>query len=596
MKNNIKYILLAPVFGLTLAACQDSWDDHYDQYPDTTFGNSSLYEAIKKDNNLSDFCKVLDATKMFANSKMTPTTYKDLLNSDQVFTVWAPKNGTFDVDSLLAMCQTQNGDSLVEQQFIMNHIARYSQADNGKKTTITTLNGKYLHMDNHMVGKNVAMVNGQSNLSAVNGILHTIEKPIDFEYNIYEKLINLQQYSHIGKFFKSYHIDRFSESASLATGANDEGKTEYIDSVFYTYNMLLSWYGPIQREDSSYLMIMPSAELWDSLYKEAKPYFNYSSYSSDSIKNDSVSEFYVHDGILTDFLYNANKWMQHNPDFYVRSTNYYQAQYGEVQYHEYFYPYEPGGIFNLPGTEIDTCSNGIIYNVKTWPFNQFITYNQPIKVEAEEEKSRYWYLYDKGGNPKKTKELSAKSIKTASDSISRGYLDITAAVASDKYWVEYEIPSVLSGTYDIYCVLLPKSVDKNMDMTFPGNLLPNKFTAEISYVGRDRERYLVDSKTRGVLDETKPANYDFSDKNAPYIMECNLDPTKTTRTFVNKPLQVDTVKLCTFKFPTCDYGQSTYNTRIRINNAMESKDARTANSNMFLDCILLIPHVDEESN
>ncbi len=596
MKNNLKYILLAPVFGLTLAACQDSWDDHYDQYPDTTFGNISLYEAIQKDNSLSDFCKVLDATKMFANSKMTVTTYKELLSSDQVFTVWAPKNGTFDVDSLLKMCQTQNGDSLVESQFVMNHIARYSHADNGKMAVVTTLNRKYLHIDNHKVGNNVAILDGKSNQTAINGVLHTIEKPIDFEYNMYEKLLNMEHYSHIGKFFKSYHIDRFNESSSLATGANEEGKTEYIDSVFYTDNMLLRWFGPIHSEDSTYWMVMPVAELWDSLYKEAKPYFDFSNYSTDSIKNDSISELYVHDGILYDFLYNANKWRQPYPEFYVRSTNYYQVTYPEIQYSEYFYPFEPGGIFNLPGTVIDTCSNGIIYNVTSWPFPKQITYSLPIKVEAEEIRGERWRLYDSGANPKKTKPFNPQSKMLAADSISHGYLDITAAVASDKYWVEYEIPNVLSGAYDIYCVLLPKTVDENMDMTFPGNKLPNKFTAEITYTGRDRQEYIIDSKTRGVLDESKPSNYDLSDKNAPYIMECNLDPTKTTRTFVNDPMRVDTVKLCTFKFPTCNYAQTTVTTRIRINNAMESKDARTANSNMFLDCILLIPHEDEESN
>lgn len=592
MKNNIKYTLLTPALVLALAACQDNWDEHYDQYPDTTFGNSSLYEAIKSESDLSDFCKVIDATRMFANSKMTVTTYKELLNSDQVFTVWAPKNGTFNVDSLLEMCKTQNGDSLVESQFLMNHIARYSHADNGKKQTITTLNSKYLKVDNLVAG-NANLVSGKYNMTAANGVLHTIDEPIAFQYNLYEKLINLDKYSHIGKFFRSYHINRFDESSSLATGANDEGKTVYIDSVFYTYNSLWSSYAPINLEDSSYLIVMPTKEVWDSIYKEAKPYYDYSSYSSDSVKNDSVSEYNVHYGLLNDFLFNANPWIQKYKDvaFSIR-YNLDDLLLEDEIYHVYWNPYEEGGIFNLPGTVTDTCSNGIIYNVTSWPFPKDYTYTKTIKVEAEERRGYRSYLYDKGGNPKKTKELACSSISTTADSISHGYLSMTASVASDKYWVEYEIPGVLSGAYDIYAVLLPKTVDENMDMTFPGNKLPNKFTAEITYTGRDQQVYTIDSKTRGVLDESKPSNYDFN-SNADYIMECNLDPTKTTRTFTNKPMQVDTVKLCTFKFPTCNFGQTNITNRIRINNAMESKDARTANANIFLDCIILKPHEDK---
>jgi len=592
MKNNIKYILLAPVMGLTLAACQDSWDDHYGQQPDTTFGNQSLYEAMSKDGELTDFCKVLDATRMFANSKMSPTTYKELLSSDQVFTVWAPKNGTFDVDSLLNMCKTQNGDSLVETQFLCNHIARYSHADNGKSNIITLLNGKYLTMEQHKVNSLVDIDANKTNLTARNGVLHTISQPIAFSYNMYEKIVNLEKYSQIGNFFKSYHIDRFDESSSLPKGIVD-GKTEYIDSVFYTYNYLWAWYGPIQSEDSSYLMIMPSKGIWEKLYAETKPYFDYSYISKDKNKCDSVSEFYTYDAILQDFLYNANSWKQKSIEDSVVSTNYYKVDPPEIQHHVFYKPYQPGGIFNLPGTTTDTCSNGIIYNVNTWPFTKEESFLQPIRVECEEPRKGIWRLVGKesGSNS----DLNIVSENSIADSISgTGYLSITPSAAQDPYWVEYEIPGLLSCTYDIYLVVLPKSVNPTVDMTKKKSLRPNRFYAQISYTGRNGEEYTITCDTRANLDESLPNNYKESfSETVPYIMECNNDEGVSPRAFNNDPLAVDTVKLCTFKFPTCNYAQQQITNRIRISNAIEAVDIRKSNENMYLDCILLVPHNEE---
>jgi len=592
MKNNIKYILLAPVMGLTLAACQDSWDDHYGQQPDTTFGNMSLYEAMAKDGEFTDFCKVLDATKMFANSKMTATTYKDLLSSDQVFTVWAPKNGTFNVDSLLEMCKTRNGDSLVEVQFLQNHIARYSHADNGKAQTITLLNLKYLTMDQHQVNKGSEIDGSKTNLTARNGVLHAINTPIPFSYNMYEKLVNLDQYSQIGKFFRSYHVDRFNESSSLPMGIVD-GKTVYIDSVFYTYNYLLSWYGTIDREDSSYLMIMPSKEVWDSLYTETKPYFDYSYVSKDKSKCDSVSEFYTHDAILTDFLYNANKWKQKSIEDSVLSTNYYKVTPPEIQRHVFYKPYQPGGIFNLPGTTTDTCSNGIIYNVNTWPFTKEESFLYPIRVECEEPRTGYWYLSGKESGT--TSELNMVSEPYTADSVSgEGYLSITPAAAQNPYWVEFELPRVLSCTYDIYLVVLPKSVNPSQDMTKAKSKRPNRFYAQISYIGRDGQEYMVNCDTRATLNESLPGNYEESfDESVPYLMECNNDEGVSPRAFNNSPLVVDTVKLCTFKFPTCNYAQQQITNHLRISNAIEAVDIRKSNEIMYLDCILLVPHNEE---
>lgn len=592
MKNNIKYILLAPAIGLTLAACQDNWNDHYDQQSDSKYATKSLYEALKEQPNLSDFCKVLDATRMFSNSKMTTVSYKDLLSGDQVFTIFAPENGSFNVDSLLSLCQTQNGDSLVEAQFLKNHIARYSHSSNGENNVITMLNEKYQTMDKGVMNGNIALVAGQYNLTTRNGIIHTIKSPFAFNYNIYEKLLYLPQYKQLGKFWNKYHIDEFMESSSLADGVDQDGKTQYIDSVFSTYSNLWYYFGYTHREDSSYLMIVPTEELWDSLYNDAKQYFDFSYLGQ--VKGDSLTEFYTHYGLLQDAVYNERQWDLNN-DIHELATSlfFYIPDGDEPIRHYYRRPFKEGGIFNLPGTVTDTCSNGVIFNVKSWPFSNEELFRYQVKVEAEQDNNNSnWYLYDSGGSPDKKKEMTQKSVKSSADSISRGYLSLTPASAQDKYWVEYEIPSLLSGPYDIYAVVLPKSVDPNMDMSVAKNKRCNRFNVELTYLGRDNREYTWDVKTRGHIDTSKPGNFVENDDDD-FLFDCNEDSQKNSRHFSNKPFEVDTVKLCTFNFPSCNWGQTRINTRLRINSAIEAKTVRTSCEIMFLDCLLFVPHTED---
>mgnify|MGYP000615179428 CR=1 FL=1 len=89
------------------------------------------------------FLKVLRATHVFSNNKPTKVTYADLLASDQTFTVWAPKDGLFNVDSLLAECQTVSGDSMCGQHFVQNHIAHFITNSTDEKQVLM-LNNKYL--------------------------------------------------------------------------------------------------------------------------------------------------------------------------------------------------------------------------------------------------------------------------------------------------------------------------------------------------------------------------------------------------------------------------------------------------------------------
>jgi hypothetical protein len=586
MKNIFKNIMLVSVMGTTMTACQDAWDDHYSQVPDTKYGNASLYQVLSEQPELSDFCRVIDAVKLYTNNKMTEVTYKDLLDGDQFYTVWAPKNGTFNADSLINLCKTAHGDSLVELLFLKNHVARYAHSEGSvEDSVVLMLNGKNMRMkEGNFADSKIE----QANLTARNGVIHTLDKPASFSHNIFEAMMNLPQFSHIGDFFRFYQVSKFNESASLASGVVD-GKTIYIDSVFTTSNLCLSWYGRIDREDSLYWMLVPTKEVWDPVYEEALSYFN-----CGAMRNaDSISSLYAHDALMEDLFYNPHKWQQRSIQDSIVSTSWssYYAKYYPT--HSYLRPFDEGGLFNQNWENVYECSNGTVYVMNTWPFDKYQTYFFPRRVTG---------VYDYGGNAAKTVELGLDYVLAQSDTVDGSYLTVTPKTNTDKYFLEFSLP-VLSGCYDIYTIVLPKSIDPSKDMsdnTVDGirNKLPNKFQVDISYLGRDGKEYTVSSKKRYKLDKSTPGFYEDGKKDTsiPYLFEGNatdskgvVDPTS----FVNNPFCVDTIKLCTMEFPVNSIVQTKEATvRLKITNNVKASESRSFADYMFFHGFLLMPHRD----
>ena len=591
MKNIFKNIMLASVMGTTMMACQDTWDDHYSQVPDTKYGNASLYKVLKAQPELSDFCRVLDATKVLSNNKMTPVTYKDLLDGDQFYTVWAPVNGTFDADSLINMCKTFSGDSLVEVLFVKNHIARFAHSvGNAGDSVVLMLNGKNMRMKE---GRYADVQISESNLAARNGVVHVLQNPATFYNNVFEAMLNRPEFSHIGDFFRYYQVQEFDEASSLASGVVD-GKTIYIDSVFYTSNLCLSWFGRINDEDSLYWMLAPTKEVWEPVYEEALSYYN-----CDNLKNsDSISSFYAHSAVMEDLFYNPHKWIQRSIQDSIVSTSWssYYTKYEPK--HRYFRPFDEGGLFNQNWVNVVECSNGTVYEMNTWPFDKYDTYFFPSQVLATTTRD----LFDYGGNAAKTVDLTMENIYAHNDTVAQSYLSVTPTSNTDKFFLEYSL-SVLSGCYDIYLVVLPKSVDPSRDMsdnTVAGkrNKLPNKFQIDLFYIGRDGQEYKVSSKNRYKLDKSQPGFYvdGKKDTSIPYLFEGNAKNNKgvaDSTLFVNNPYCVDTIKLCTMEFPVNSMLQTKEGTvRLRITNSVTATESRNYADYLFLDGILLMPHRD----
>ena len=125
IRNNIlNKVLGLAVAALTLAACADTWNDHYEGASQGA-QEGSLWQAIKQNSNLSNFASVLAACG-----------YDMSLDGTQVFTVFAPTNDSFSSEEaakLIAQYNQEKGkvsddDNTVIKEFIQNHIALFNHS------------------------------------------------------------------------------------------------------------------------------------------------------------------------------------------------------------------------------------------------------------------------------------------------------------------------------------------------------------------------------------------------------------------------------------------------------------------------------------
>lgn len=530
------------VAGLT--ACSD-WNDHYESAADGGAASGTLWEQMKSNPQLSDFCDVLEQTKVYRMHKKTPVSYKDILSGGQAFTVLAPVNGTFNKDSLLQLVQTVIGDSAVEKGFVKNHITRSLASLTPTSTRLLMLNQKHLWMENGKVDEVPISV---ANTRTSNGIFHVLEHGLQYKHNLYELFCDYPSLSVIGDNLRHFNEDVFDPDASVSNGVID-GVPIYVDSVVNERNRLLDAIGYLNAEDSTYLVVAPTKEGWNEAYYEASKYFQFDETID---KRDSLQQYYTMRALMEDAIFNMTDQKSTHDSLisvpYIHTSKTFEK--GKKVYHVFNNPFEPGGI--MYGSTPLQCSNGILYVTEKWPFDPTDTYFKDLYVEGEDT----YLILD-------YKKCSYSNRTATGDSISNNkYLRITPLKATDNWEITFQVNNTLSGSYDVYAILLPKTVyDPNET-----KLRPCKFKANINYV---------------------------NEKGKTATFACVNESDGKTE-FKSDPLHVDTVLLARgFQFPACNYAQSNTNYSIKIQCSILTSQQAQYSRDMLLDCIYLRPRTSK---
>lgn len=448
---------------LTTASCSDFDDYNTAPVDATASANQTLWQNIAQNSELSDFAALVEKAG-----------FAPALQSSHYYTVWAPKNGTYDAAALM-----QKGNETILREFVKNHIADYSHAVSGEKgERIHMLNAKsydFVGSGSYTFGE---VPVAQTNLPSTNGILHTLDGMAVFYPNLYEYLDVAENIDSLRNYIKAYETSVLDVAKSVV-GPTVNGKQTYIDSVMITDNsMTRSMRAYIEREDSSYTMMLPTNEAWVAAYNRIKPYFNYiattkaqdiksatsataapelsvtvdAAYMADSLAKRFIASNLVFNNNLaynrwvenpqevrTDTIFTTGNTFLANPDEYLAST------VNKVR-----------------------MSNGFARIVDSLAVRPWDGWAGSITQMALGSSNRVW-----NGTPQNRKML----IITAQGDTTVYYLHAQPSSNYAKPQVDVMLDRVMSTTYNIYAVLMPP-YDDAVAMETPK---PNQLDFSLSY-------------------------------------------------------------------------------------------------------------------
>ena len=467
-----KILAGAMLFGALFLASSCDESEGLKVTPEVPYADKTMFEVISSDTELTDFMAVLNACGAHCADS--------LFNKSRVYTLWAPVNGTFNKDSLIAEVEAGERDNVFER-FVQAHVSNHLRAANGKldeDNKILLLNDKVTvftgdHVNGYTFdGKEIS----EANIRVWNGVLHKIAAPAEYKYNIWEYLRSDARVDSVANFLYSFDVTEFSESQSII-GPIKDGQQTYLDSVFVTNNKFLrAWegVGTLNNEDSVYTVYVPTNEVWDEMLKVSDKHFNYNlkitnPTSLTAEKRDSMRHTYARLNLIKYMTYsNYEQRYVENPDSIMPA---WQGGFKHGRPEFLKADVEKNVIFEKE------LSNGTFKIVDKSPYSMFELWHDTIKLEAEDENMR---TYLAGGvgyiqSASKTqinKDSAFLDAKISGNRYFEAYSDKAAST------VRYKIPDLLSASYNVALVVVPKNIT-NADVA-PEELKPHEMQIKIT--------------------------------------------------------------------------------------------------------------------
>lgn len=270
MKTMFKHkILVALAAVATLFASYSCEDNDVYVFPEPSDSELTLLSVMQRDPDYANFLEVVDKCGCLDS----------LLNQPRVYTVWAPINSAVDKDALIE--QIENGErETVFQQFVKYHISNFRHPANGtlENNSLLMLNGKYVAFvgdaeNGYTYGGREVV---ETNIHAKNGIIHKISTAVEYKPSVWEMLKSVNIISSFWDFCESFTIKDIDHNNSIP-GPIVNQKPTYLDTLYVESNEILNFgnLGPIDNEDSTYIVYVPTTEVWNEITAEAANYFRF---------------------------------------------------------------------------------------------------------------------------------------------------------------------------------------------------------------------------------------------------------------------------------------------------------------------------------
>ncbi len=581
------------------SACTDEWDDHY---KDKGVNNNSqnLYELIVAAEDLQDFRQVIDSCHVSDS----------LFNNSRVYTLWAPVDGSFDKEALLAQAATPAGRDTVLVRFIESHLANYMHPANGEldnDNSVLLLNDKVVDFVGSTGAYKFDNIDIQNaNIRARNGILHKINGFVPYRLNIWERIGQVENLSEVAKFLYSFDERIFDEYNSVV-GPTINGEVTYLEEKYINSNMWFytsgtkstAGFGNLSKEDSSYVFFAPTNELWNSKVAEIDEYYNYYiAKGADTLYIDSMRNTNVRKSICNYLVFSDKEQVYANPGTMLstfRYTDYsgFGSQSDEVRHH-----FDIDMLLSsVVDTEPEVLSNGKLYYLNQFKFSPYDIWFDTIKVEGEMMNEDWVKIDETTVDPIYSSVASSAQNDTIKGQISDDmYFTASPLQTVSRPNVTYTVPNTLSaGKYKIGVVVVPANItNKNMPAS---DIKPGKIRVQIKTRGADGKSttlYDTNNGYKRTNDKNRKIAYnglqnDPSRIDTVYLYDLDLD----NANLGDPKKRVDT----TFKFNFCEYGLTAKETATTITLTSDLEDAKedvNYERTMRIDCILLIPVLDDE--
>ena len=426
--NKFNKYIGAMALGAAILAVPSCSDDHFDvNYGgdnQSAVATESLWELIENNPNLTKFATIAKTAKYWKdeNHPVANWTYKDVLSSGQMATLWVPEDNYIsdeEFSNLLERCETDGYN--LQQQFLGNHIALWrNNISNPGIDTIKMINGKNMIFDKSDTAKcsiqGVAI--NQKNIPALNGTLHTIKGTTPFLYNFYEYLKFSPSLPLMSNYVVSKDTTEFIKEASIEGLPDKDGNPSYVDSVYRTTNILFTYssylpvsgyetwdmpekcfFARINQEDSAFIMVLPTDEAWTKAKQKLASLYKYPNMYEDKVKGnqgstvyrtikdpDSLANMSMNMDITAPLVFNVNRqpkvggklWTLE--DFIANkgaTAEFLLNTYGDTLRNTA--TWDKTSIFN---GNLIKMSNGYAYEASTWAYPRDL-YQPDIEVEVD---------------------------------------------------------------------------------------------------------------------------------------------------------------------------------------------------------------------
>lgn len=477
MKRN-KYLsgVMAAVALLTVASCTD-FDDYNTAFEGSADeqgvkATQTLWANISSQQDLSQFSEVLKQTE-----------FDKLLDGSRFYTVWAPVNGTFNYDSLMAL------DSMeIVDRFISNHVANFNfpVTEPVFNQRIHMLNNKSYDFAGTSEGLTFdGLKIDQANIPGLNGVMHTLSGgAVRFLPSLYEYVLDTVQaktsgFENISKYLFTKEERTPDYSKSIEGPIDEYGNQTYSYIVYNVVNDLVG--KPSGRgsnkvrarwdiEDSTFTVIVPNDKAYNDALKRIKScckYVESMNYWSFPEKTDvpatsekvsvevaDMDTTYAFTYLFANSTFNnhhwRNRWLVDPNDVYKEKTN------DTIVTTNNYYLSNATELLNDHLVDRIRMSNGWVHIVDTLAYRPWEYWNPELHVNLYSSTYRARVL---SATPER-RTIAYDELDTEKGTDIYNYLELKTSGDASNPDAYFYISGVLSTTYNVYVVTVPANIKK----------------------------------------------------------------------------------------------------------------------------------------